>query len=94
LIDAAELDTVTIQVIPMGVGLHRGMEGSFTLLEFDQSDGPNVLYVEYPTGAIHVEKIEEVTDARLLFGTLCSVALPPAESLAFIEQVAAECHSP
>jgi transcriptional regulator with XRE-family HTH domain len=94
LLRAAELDTVTIQVIPDDVGEHEGMDGAFTVLEFQQPDDPNLLYVEYPTGAIHVEKIEEVTDARLLFSNLRLVALPPAESLAFIESIAAERYSP
>jgi hypothetical protein len=94
LVEAAELGTVTIQVIPDDVGEHEGMDGAFTVLEFQQPDDPNLLYVEYPTGAIHVEKNEEVTDARLLFGKLRLVALPPAESLAFIERIAAERYSP
>lgn len=94
LVEAAELGTVDLQVIPDKVGAHEGMDGAFTVLEFQQPDDPSVLYVEYPTGAIHVEKKDEVTDARLLFGKLRLVALPATESLAFIERFAAEHYSP
>jgi hypothetical protein len=94
LLKSAELGTVNIQVIPDEVGEHEGMDGAFTVLEFREPEDPNLLYVEYPTGGIHVEKNEEVTEARLLFGKLRLVALPPAESLAFIESVVAGRYSP
>ncbi len=88
LIEVAQLDAVTLQVIPDVFGSHPGMDGAFTVLEFQDPEDPSMLYVEYPTGAIHVEKIEEVTDAKLLFGKLRSIALNPAESVEFIQQAA------
>jgi hypothetical protein len=51
------------------------------------------MYVEYPTGAIHVEKTEEVMDAKLLFSKLRSLALSPAESADFIQRVAEQRYS-
>lgn len=93
LLEVAEWDTVTIQVIPDEHGSHPGMDGAFTVLEFQDPEDPSLLYVEYPTGAIHVEKTEEVTDAKLLFGKLRLVALPPAESVAFIQQAAEQRYS-
>ena len=89
-LDAAELDTVTVQVLPDEMGGHPGMDGAFTVLEFEDPEDPSLLYVEYPTGAIHIEKMEEVTDAKLLFAKLRLVALPPAESLAFIQRLGAQ----
>jgi DNA-binding XRE family transcriptional regulator len=93
LIDAAELDTVTIQVLPDELGGHPGMDGAFIVLEFQDPEDPSLLYVEYPTGAIHVEKTEEVTDAKLLFGKLRSLGLSPAESVDFIRRVAEQRYS-
>jgi DNA-binding XRE family transcriptional regulator len=90
LVEVSELATVTIQVIPNAVGSHEGMEGAFTILEFQEPEDPSLLYAEYPTGAVHVEKPEEVRDARLIFDRLRSVALPPADSMAFIQRVAAD----
>lgn len=93
LLTAADLDTVTIQLIPDEMGGHPGMDGAFTVLEFEDPEDPSLLYVEYPTGAIHVEKTEEVNDAKLLFAKLRLVALSPAESLAFIQQTGEQRYS-
>jgi transcriptional regulator with XRE-family HTH domain len=93
LIDAAELDTVTIQVIPNAVGAHRGMDGSFTVLEFQEPEDPSLLHVEYPTGGVQVEKPDEVRDAKVVFDNLRSVALPPADSAAFVRRVADEFYA-
>jgi hypothetical protein len=93
LAEAADLDTVTVQVIPNKVGAHEGMDGAFTLLEFQEVDDPNLLYAEYLTGAVHVEKKDETGEAKLVFDRLRSVALPPDDSVAFIQRVADECYS-
>jgi transcriptional regulator with XRE-family HTH domain len=93
LLQAAELDTVTIQVIPDEQGGHPGMDGAFIVLDFEDPEDPSLLYVAYPTGAVHIEKTEEVSEAKLLFGKLRSVALRPAESVAFVEQLARRRYS-
>lgn len=90
---AAELETVSVQVIPNKTGAHEGMDGAFTVLQFQEPDDPDLLYVEYPTGAVHVEKKDETEEARVVFDRLRSVALPPADSVAFIHRVADECYS-
>jgi hypothetical protein len=90
LAEAAELDTVTIRVIPNDVGAHPGMDGSFTLLEFQDPEDPPLLYAEYPTGAVHVERPEEVSSARLIFDMALSVALSLDDSVTFIRRVAHE----
>jgi transcriptional regulator with XRE-family HTH domain len=90
---AAELDTVSVQVIPNRTGAHEGMDGAFTVLQFQEQEDPDLLYVEYPTGAVHVEKKDETEEATLVFNRLRSVALPPADSVAFIQRVADECYS-
>lgn len=46
-------------------------------------------YVTDPTGASHVEKPEEIHDARRAFDRLRSEALSPSDSAAFIERIAA-----
>lgn len=92
LIEAAELGTVSLQVLPDET-LHDGMDGAFTVLTLDDPVESDLLYVEYPTGAIHVEKADEVEEAKLVFSELRSVALSPADSVNFIERVGAERYS-
>lgn len=86
---SADLPSVTIQVLPDDAGAHTGVDGAYTILSFPEND-PSLLYVSYVTGAVHIEKSEEVDQARLMFDQLRSEALSPRESVAFIERLAAE----
>ncbi|SDJ88451.1 Helix-turn-helix domain-containing protein [Actinopolyspora lacussalsi subsp. righensis] len=88
LAECAEMPTVELQVLPLGSGAHCAMNGAFTLLEFAEPADPEVLYVEYPTGSLHVEKASEVRAGRLLFEDLRSSALDFQESVKLIKKVA------
>lgn len=88
LMERSTLDTVTIQVLPDDAGAHSGIDGAFIVLQFAEEEDPDLLYVTYPTGSIHVEKAEEVRQARIVFDTLRSEALSPRDSIAFIERMA------
>jgi DNA-binding XRE family transcriptional regulator len=90
LVITAELDTVTMRVLPRKIGAHGGQTSSFTLLDFPDPEDRTILYVEYPTGSIQVEEPTEVWRAKLLFDHLLDRALSPDESVALIEQIIAE----
>jgi hypothetical protein len=87
-VEAAALDTVTVQVLPADVGAHQGVTGAFTILSFEGLGEPDIGYVEHPMGSVHIEKAEDVARGRLVFGLLRSRALSPEESAALIERVA------
>lgn len=88
LVMRAALPTVIVQVLPDESGIHVGMDGAFMILAFPEQDDPSILYVEYPTGSLHIETPEEVAEAKLVFDRLRSEALSPADSIAFIERAA------
>jgi len=88
LIEMAALPTVTLQVLRLKGCPPSAMGGAFTLLEFPEPDEPELLYHEYVTGALHIEDENEVREARLVFDSLRSEALNPAETVAMIEQLA------
>jgi transcriptional regulator with XRE-family HTH domain len=90
LVEAAALDRVTLQVLPMVLGAHPGLPAPFTLLTFGGIDFGDMVYVEHPVGAVHISKEDEVAVARLRFDRLRSLALDPDESVALICRVAAE----
>ncbi|TWF78497.1 helix-turn-helix protein [Pseudonocardia hierapolitana] len=90
LVEAAALDRVTLQVLPMSLGAHPGLSAPFTLLTFGGIDFGDMVYVEHPIGAVHISKEEEVAVARLKFDRLRSLALDPDASVALIQRVAAE----
>jgi transcriptional regulator with XRE-family HTH domain len=90
LVEAAALDRVTLQVMPLSVGAYPGLSAPFSLLTFGGIDFGDMLYVEHPAGAVHISKAGEVAVARLKFDRLRSLALDPDESVALIRRVAAE----
>lgn len=87
LLNMAALPKVTLQVLQTDRCSPIAMNGAFTLLDFPDPEDPELLYHEYATGALHIEADSEVREARLVFDTLRSEALNPADSVALIEQI-------
>lgn len=90
LVQLAELPTVTVHVLPNRLGSHAGMIGEFVVLGFPEEEDPDLLFFAFITGAIHVEKPDEVAKAKMAFDHLRSSALSPSDSVAFVEEVARE----
>ncbi len=90
LAEAAELDSVTLQVLPAAAGAHPAVASGFIVLSFGDLGEPDMAYVEHALGALFLEKEAEVARARVAFDRLRSVALSPADSSALIRRVAAQ----
>ncbi len=80
---------VTIQVLPFTAGAHPAMLGSFTVMQFPDPADRDVVYVETGTGALYLEKPEDVRRYNLMIDYLRAQALGPAESRTLIAQLAA-----
>ncbi|MEU7861977.1 helix-turn-helix transcriptional regulator [Nonomuraea sp. NPDC049141] len=87
LLDVADLQNVTLQVLPFAVGAHPAMDGAFHILSFESAD-PRVVYIEYRTGTLYLEKQHEVDRYTVMFDHLRESALPADQSSALIRQVA------
>ncbi|MCW2632556.1 MAG: Transcriptional regulator [Pseudonocardia sp.] len=85
IVQAAGLDLVTFQVLPLGVGAHPGMSAAFAILSFDGLGEPDIVYVEHPIGAVQLQKETDVARAKLVFDRLRSDALSPADSVALVQ---------
>jgi transcriptional regulator with XRE-family HTH domain len=79
---------VTVQVLPFTAGAHPAMLGSFTLMQFPDPADKDVVYLEAETGALYLEKPEDVRRYSLMIDYLRAQALGPAESRALIAQMA------
>jgi hypothetical protein len=90
LVDAADLPTVCLQVLPHSPRAHPGMRGGFTILRFTEEEDPDLLYVDQVAGSVQAEEPEQVREAKLVFDRLRSEALSPSESAAFIERIAGQ----
>jgi transcriptional regulator with XRE-family HTH domain len=87
LVEAAELSMVTIQVLPFDAGAHRGLTGSFMVLEFVGSEEQPLVYCEGMTGGVIRSKPEELRQYWMSFEALKAVSLSEPDSTAFITAV-------
>jgi transcriptional regulator with XRE-family HTH domain len=90
LVEMADLPNVTLQVLPFAKGAHAGVIGAFTIIEFPEATDHAVVYVDSPAGNIYLEKDKDLRRYTLVFDHLRAAALPPDESLPFIEAIAQE----
>lgn len=84
-------DLITVRIVPFSAGAYAGMEGPFVLLEFE-GGAPDALYLEASSarqGQSTVTTDETtVADYRSAFETILDEALPSAESIALLREVA------
>ncbi|MGH3770522.1 MAG: helix-turn-helix domain-containing protein [Pseudonocardiaceae bacterium] len=90
LVRQTTLPSVCLQVMPVSVGAHQGMSGSFTVLGFAEPDEPAIAYTENAVSATHVHKEADVRGYKLVFDRLRSEALSPRDSVALVERLAAD----
>jgi transcriptional regulator with XRE-family HTH domain len=88
LTEISELRNVTIQVIRDAAGAHPGMVTPFVILSFPDRADPEVTFVDYLTGALYLEKREEVDQFRLAFNHLVAAAISPQQSVDLIRTTA------
>jgi len=62
-----------VSAVPVGAGLHGGVDGPFTILRFTEI--PAKAYVEGAAGGNHVENTRDVTRLEKNFSTLEAQAL-------------------
>lgn len=60
LMDAVSEPNVTLQVMPFRYGGHAAEGGAFMLMRFPEADLPDIVYMEYLTGALYLDKPDEV----------------------------------
>jgi transcriptional regulator with XRE-family HTH domain len=60
LIEAAELPTVTIDIVPFSVGAHVGAFAPFTYFRFDAPELPDIVYTEFLSGAVYLDQRPDV----------------------------------
>jgi transcriptional regulator with XRE-family HTH domain len=87
---AAERPDITLQVLPLDVGAHAGMDGAFTVFRFPQPSDPEVVHLEHTTGDLYLETAEETARYAAAFEELCNVALGPEDSAALVAAAARE----
>ncbi|RKT15991.1 helix-turn-helix protein [Streptomyces sp. 1114.5] len=90
LVAMAEHPYVELQVLPDRAGAHAGLMGSFVMFSFPSPDYSDVVCVEHRTGTLYMETAAEIDEYTLIFDSLRSIALSPADSLDMIARVRRE----
>lgn len=80
LLKASELPNVTVQVIPLTAGYHRGTRGSLHILEFADPEDPVIASVETVAGQMVLDRPGDLRTCTKIMEHLRSVALSPADS--------------
>ncbi len=75
----ARKDHVEIKVLPWSVGAHAAMAGAFRILDFDDPEDPDVVYLESHVGALYLEEPAEVDEYRRIFELVRKEAVPVEE---------------
>lgn len=81
-LELAERDNVTLQVMPTARAVHDGLSGPFRLLDF--AEARSIGYVEYREGGVYVQGQAEVEMYDLTAERLSEQALTDADSVALI----------
>ncbi|MFD3971689.1 helix-turn-helix domain-containing protein [Streptomyces cyaneofuscatus] len=96
LVHLNELENISIRVVPYAAGLHEGlMSGPFVTLRFpvngDSSYGePPTVYVEGFTGALYLDKPNEIERYDSAFTSIWGSALDEAGSTSLLKQAVRE----
>ncbi|MFD9938305.1 helix-turn-helix domain-containing protein [Streptomyces massasporeus] len=88
LLEMGRLNNVTLQVMPTNSDAHPGLDGRIELLKF-----PDGTAVGRADGLYNGRPVSEPRQLRILelqYGTLRAQALPPRESLSFVETLLGE----
>lgn len=72
-------DNVHIKVLPWSVGAHAAMAGAFRILDFDDPEDPDVVYLESHVGALYLQEPAEVDEYRRIFELINKDAIPVEE---------------
>lgn len=86
LLDAADRKGISIRIVPWTAGMHAGMvSGAFTLLDFPKDQHgeplePSLAYMDTLTGALYLQKPEEVSAYELVWRDLKKAALSTTDS--------------
>ncbi|MEV6373583.1 helix-turn-helix domain-containing protein [Micromonospora musae] len=97
LIEAAELPNVSVRVLPFAAGPHSGaVAGSFVILDFPATKGgraapePPIAYSESLTGALYLDKPDELDAYRAAWKSVEALALDEAQSIEMIKRIIGE----
>jgi transcriptional regulator with XRE-family HTH domain len=90
LLEMSELPNVTLQVAMLSAGHHPGTYTPFVLFRFDVPEVPDMVYIEYLTGALYLDEVDEVTEHMEAMDRMVAHAESSAGTRAFLSTLRKE----
>ena len=90
LADMAARPDVTLQVVPFGSAENAAAGRPFTILRFAEPSMSDVVFMEYLTSALYLDKPADVDAYMRAMNTLCLAAMRPRATVDFLEHVLKE----
>jgi transcriptional regulator with XRE-family HTH domain len=85
---------VSLRVVPQAAGLHAGLQGLFTILQYADDIDRDIVAVESQTGERLLEQPSSVLEYLRIFDAISRKALPPDESRELIAKIRDDIPSP
>ncbi len=87
LLELMRQPNITIQVMPFSFGGHSAEGGAFSILRFEDSELPDVVYVEQLASALYLDKREEVDRYSEVMERLCAVSTTPDATVDILQKI-------
>lgn len=85
LLEVTRLPNITLQIAPFSVGARAAAGTPITILRFNEPDLPDKVYLEQLTGAVYLDKQEEIDQYSLIMDRLVTEAELPQETVPRLE---------
>ncbi|MEV4557563.1 helix-turn-helix transcriptional regulator [Kitasatospora sp. NPDC049285] len=83
-------ETISLRVLPLGMGALAADSGAFTVLAFPEPDLSDVVYVEQFTTAMYLDKAVEVAEYNAALEKVSAAALSEEETRALLAEILQE----
>src|SRR5215469_448386 len=90
LMEAVSEPNITLQVMPFKYGGHAAEGGAFTIMRFPEADLPDMVYMEYLTGAHYIEKPDEVERYAAVMERLSVAGTSPEKTRDILNEILRE----
>jgi hypothetical protein len=90
LLDLMRRPNISMQVLPLEVGDHASMSGSFVHFSFGSELTVSTVFVEHLTSSQYLEREDELLGHTLVFDTLRSAALSTERSAQRLDRLVHE----
>jgi hypothetical protein len=92
--EVARRPNVTVRILPFSAGMLRAHAGHFVVLEFPDTLGADLVYVEGHAGETYLDSAGDVTLYKGVFADVLRQALPVRESRLLIGHYWDKCAPP